>query len=330
MIRTLLFNILFCFSSISFAQNLVQNGDFEDVNNTICGLTQTSPDFDNAMLFWVAANIGTADIFFTTIDSTCWNYQPNSYYPGPIGLKGSQEPHSDDTFVGLFAYTIDSFDQRDYIQVQLSSPMETGSTYIVEFHVSLADSTELSVDNMGAFLSVNPVFASNDGVLDYTPQVQFDTFIDDTENWVRIADTIVADGDFDYITIGNFNDDENTSTQLNPSAGECVGCYGAYYFIDDVSVVEYSTTSIIENKWNKAIRSFPNPLVSQLNITSEYPMLNADVKIYDASGKIVYTKYLGDGDAFSINLEAFQKGIYFMDINHKEGMSTMRLIKLED
>ena len=330
MIRTLLFSILFCFSSFSFSQNLVQNGDFEDVNNTLCGLTQTTSDFDNTMLFWLGANIGTPDIFFTTIDSTCWNYQPNSEYTGPIGIKGSQEPHSDDTFIGFFAYTIDTFDQRDYIQVQLSSPMETGSTYIVEFYVSLADSTEFSVDNVGAYLSLNPIFASNDGVLDFTPQVQFETFVDDTENWVRIADTIIAEGDFDYITIGNFNDDENTSTQANSSAGDCVGCYGAYYFLDDVSITEYLGNSIDEIKWEKVIRSYPNPLKSILHISSEYTLQKVEIKIYDASGKIVFTKSLGDGIEFTINLEDLQKGVYFMDVNHIDGMHTTRLIKLED
>lgn len=331
MIRTILLSAFIGFSNLCFSQNLVQNGDFENVNNSLCGITQTSSDFDNAMLFWVVANFGTPDIFFTTIDSTCWNYQPNSYYSGPIGIKGSQDPHSDDTFVGLFAYTIDTFDQRDYIQSQLTSPMTNGSTYIVEFYVSLADSTEFSVDNFGAFLSVNAPFASNDGPLDFEAQVQFESFVDDTENWVRIADTIVAEGDFEYITIGNFNDDANTSTQDNPSAGDCVGCYGAYYFIDDVSITEYlGTTSINEIKWDKSIRSFPNPFVSELTISSDHPMRNTEIKIYDASGKIVFRSKLGNGSTFNINLEELQKGVYFLDVNHEEGMQTIRLIKVED
>jgi hypothetical protein len=330
MMKIITLSILFIYSNLIFSQELVQNWDFEDLNNEPCGLTTSAFNFDNAMLFWVVANTGTPDIFLTTIDSACWNFQTNSTYPGPIGLKGNQEPHSGNAFVGIFAYTIDGFNQRDYIQVQLSSIMETGAEYIVEFYVSLADSTEFSVDNLGAYLSVNPVFASDDGPLNNDPQVEFTGFVDDTENWVRIADTIVADEDYNYITIGNFNNDTNTATQANPVAGTCVGCYGAYYFIDDVSVTEYLVTDIQEINIDASISTYPNPFQSSLTIQSEIELRDVNITIHDASGKIVFTKFLENGDEFQLALDELQKGVYFMNVSHSRGMKTLRLIKIEN
>lgn len=330
MIKSLLLSFLFLFSSLVFSQELLQNGDFEDMNIEPCGLILNAPDFENSMLFWDVANMGTPDIFLTTIDSSCWNFQTNSTYPGPIGLKGFQEPHSGNSFVGFFAFTIDSLNQRDYIQSNFLNPMEIGSEYIIEFYVSIADSTEFSVDNVGAYLSVNPIFLSYDGVLDYEPQIQFPSFVDDSENWVRIADTIVATESFEYITIGNFNDDDNTTTQINPTAGTCVGCYGAYYFIDDVSITELTTTGIEKINWSTAIRSYPNPFNSNLTIESEMMMHNVNIKIHDATGKVIFSKYLENGSEFNLELDALQKGVYFMDVSHDKGMQTLRLIKVED
>lgn len=316
---------LFTFSL--YSQNLVQNGDFEELNNEPCGLTMSASDFDNNMLHWVVANTSTPDIFLTSIDQACWNFQPNSTYPGPIGLKGPQDPHSGDAFVGIFGYTIPDLDQRDYIQVQLSSPMVSGTEYIVEFYVSLADNTELTIDNIGAHLSTNPIFVSNDGPLGFDPQVQFDSHISDIDNWVRIADTITAGDNYEYITLGNFNNDANTTTEINPDGAGCIGCYGAYYFVDDVSITALTTVGI-----NDAIQIdfsvYPNPFTSTLNIRSEYTLFDAEFNILDASGKIVYFQNAGEGESFQLDLSSLAKGIYFLEINHRKGSQTQRIVKM--
>lgn len=317
-------------ASISYSQNLVQNSDFEDLNNEPCGITMTASDFDNNMLFWVSANIGTPDIFLTSIDSSCWNYQPNSAYTGPIGIKGSQEPHSGDAFVGLFAYTIPDLNQRDYIQAQLTSPMLAGNEYIVEFYVSLADSIEFSVNNLGAYLSEIQIFASNDGVLDYEPQIVFPDFIDDTENWIQIIDTISPEADLNYITIGNFSDDANTSTQINPDGGNCVGCYGAYYFIDDVSVTQYISTSILDQEWKTKIKAYPNPFTSFVDISCEKTLQDVHITMYDASGKTITSVSDTEVTNTRLQLNDIKKGVYFIDVKHKYGMETLRLIKVDE
>ena len=50
-------------------------------------------------------------------------------------------------------------------------------------------------------------------------------------DWFRISGTIKADGNYNYVLIGNFNDDEDTKTVTSDSSIR----YG-YYLIDDVMV----------------------------------------------------------------------------------------------
>jgi hypothetical protein len=314
----------------AYSQELIQNGDFEALNNEPCGLITTASEFDNAILYWQAANLGTPDIYLTSIDSICWNFQDNSTYDGPIGIKGSQLPHSGISFLGFNAFTISGLNQREYVQVEMNSPMIEGNEYIVEFYVSLADFIEFSVNNVGAYLSTDPVYTPNDGPLDFEAQVQFNGFIDDVENWVRIADTIVAGGNFNYITIGNFNNDQNTSTQVNEGGGTCVGCYGAYYFIDDVSVTPLTANNIRDIAAENSLTIYPNPFHSQLKIESESILQNVQINIYNAGGKLVFSEFKATESDIILDLNSLQKGVYFMDVTHKTGKQSFRLIKVED
>lgn len=326
--KSLFFFILFALPGFSYSQNLVQNSSFEVLNTEPCGITMTSAEFNSNITSWQSANLGTPDIFLTSIDPSCWNFQTNSTYPGPIGLKGPQLPHSGEAFIGFFAYTIDGLEQRDYIQIELENPLEIGMTYIVEFYVSLADSTEYSVNNVGAYLSSDAIYVSSTGVLAYEAQITFPDFIDDTENWVRIADTIVVEENYSFLTIGNFNDDAATDTQVNPDGGACVGCYGAYYFIDDVSISEYIPNSINENPSDFSIQCFPNPFRSQITLQSDNTLQDVSISIYDASGKIVWESKSDDLNKLQLDLSELQKGVYFLELQHKFEKEVIRLIKM--
>lgn len=234
-----LFTILTQWSS---AQNLVPNPSFENSDNTFCGI-MVPGDYSLTAIDWYSPTYGTPDLYFTNIAQTCFNFQPNSTYSGPIGIKGSQMPRTGNRFTGFFAYTISGMEQREYIQVPLTSALLAGQKYIVECYVSLADSTEFATNQVGMHLSVQPITLANDGVLNYTPQVISNGYISDTQNWILISDTITATDSYAYLTIGNFSTDVQTPTIANPSASGNVGTYGAYYFIDDIRVEMYSDTT---------------------------------------------------------------------------------------
>lgn len=228
-----------------FTQNAVPNPDFENTNGTFCGILSSS-DYGTTVSNWSSPTAGSPDLFFTNNDQTCWNFQPNSTYPGPIGLKGPQLPRSGNVMSGIFLYTIPSFEQREYIQVQLTSPLVVGGKYVVECYVSLADYTESATDRLGMYLSTSPVWSGLDNVLNYTPQVMADGVISNTQDWVRVVDTLIVSEAYSYLTIGNFSSDALTTTVTNPTGSGQPGTYGSYYFIDDVRIERVLGTSGIE------------------------------------------------------------------------------------
>ena len=222
-----IFTILFQWS---YAQNYVINPDFESTNGSFCGILANG-DYSATVTDWYAPSQGTPDLFFTNIDSSCW-----SAYGGPIGLKGPQLPRSGNVMSGILLYTIPGFEQREYIQVPLSSPLTVGGRYVVECYVSLADYTELGTDQLGLYLSTQPVSLATDGVLNYTPQVIANSVVSNTQDWIRVADTVIATDSYSYLTIGNFSSDAQTPTTANPTFSGEPGTYGSYYFIDDIRV----------------------------------------------------------------------------------------------
>ncbi|MFN8394705.1 MAG: gliding motility-associated C-terminal domain-containing protein [Bacteroidia bacterium] len=217
------------------AQNLVPNPSFEDTLSLGCD-PFINGEFGQRVQNWYAPSSGTPDHYTTLNPQSCWNHQPNSTYPGPICLKGPQMPRTGDGMAGMFLYTIATFEDREYVQVHLSSPLEVCQRYAVEFYVSLAEFTEFGTNRLGAHLSVGPVIIGTSTVITATPQVNAQGLISDTQNWVRIADTITADQPYDYLTFGNFFSDAVTQLVANPTSSGLPGCYGAYYYLDDVSV----------------------------------------------------------------------------------------------
>ena len=221
--------------NFSHAQNLVPNPDFETVSSAFCGIASAG-DFDNSFDQWISASNSTPDPYFNNINQSCFNFQPNSTYSGPIGIKGSQLPRSGNAMAGGYMYTISMLQQRDYIQVPLTSPLTIGGLYLVEFYVSLADSTEFATSNIGGILSTSAIFQPGDGVYIASPQIEATSVISDDQSWTRIIDTITATDAFAHLTIGNFYDDNSTTLVAHPTNSGAPGTYGSYYFIDDIRV----------------------------------------------------------------------------------------------
>src|SRR5690554_3698827 len=199
-----IFTLLLAFQST--AQNLVPNPSFEATNGSFCEIMSTS-DFNATSQNWTTPTMGSPDLYSTTIPSSCFNHQPNSTYDGPIGIKGSQLPRTGDVMSAIFVFTIQGLEQREYLQVQLSTALTPGYNYIVECYVSLADSQEFATNQLGMYLSEQAINSNSNNALNYTPQVTANDYITDTQKWVRIADTIVATGAYTYLTIGYFIDD---------------------------------------------------------------------------------------------------------------------------
>lgn len=74
------------------------------------------------------------------------------------------------------------------------------------------------------------------------------------------------------------------------------------------------------------VNIFPNPVVNHLNVQLDATLKNAQVKIFDAMGAVVY-----DNNSFKnnqkIDMSAFSSGIYMVYVKSDQGIITKKVIK---
>ncbi len=205
------------------AVNLVPNPGFESYTScptSFSQIYQAAP--------WDTPTTGTSDYL---------NACAPMVFPSvnvPQNEQGYQPAHGGVGYAGLIPYSA-APDYREYVSAPLLSPLAPGTPYVVQFWVSLADSSLYAIDRLGAYLSVGPVGpVPNWAPLAVTPQVESPANVPlaNATGWSLISGIVVAAGGEDHITIGSFHND--VSTALTPGPGTWPG--GSYYYVDDVSV----------------------------------------------------------------------------------------------
>jgi hypothetical protein len=197
----------------------------------------------------------------------------------------------------------------------LNAPLIPGATYYCEFYVSLNDGYIQAINEIGAHFSATfPGPYLNTLHIPLSPQIEnTTTLLDDTSAWMRVSGYFLASGGEQYITIGNFNDDTNTTIV---QVGN-VGSYGSYYFVDDVWVSLAEGSSVSENA-DGEIKIFPNPVTDRLTIQSnEFRFMNeTTVDLFDIFGQKIFSKkYFHADNEISLGTSELPSGIYIAEIN---------------
>ena len=157
----------------------------------------------------------------------------------PVNFIGTQEAHSGDAYAGFLVYMNSKEEYSEFIQIQLTQPLEAGRTYYAEMFVSLADNSRFAVDGVDLLVSERAPLLAQGGYRQYTPQVRNPAkqIISDKINWVKIAGTFEAKGGEQILTIGNFRSRPATSAKRVRSASKVREPYAyAYYYVDDVKL----------------------------------------------------------------------------------------------
>ena len=139
---------------------------------------------------------------------------------------------------------------REYVHGELDEALEEGKYYRVTFYVKPlnndAAGISYGINNIGLALTEEPIDSVNDDRVydEITPQVKSTDVIITETYWTAICGIVKAKGGERHITIGNFNEDfETTATPLlgaaNPGTAE--------YMIDFVEVVENDLPSLPED-----------------------------------------------------------------------------------
>ena len=297
-------SILYCCNS--FSQNMVLNGDFESYI--------TCPGFGQFGLTWI--NNWTKPTYGST-----------DYYHSncPAILPTQQTPHSGSGYCGLIAFNFGT-EYREYATGELTASLIPGGSYDVQFWVSLNDGYIQAVDELGAYLSASvPGPYPNALHIPVAPQIQNTSgTLSSTVNWMPVSGTFIATGGEQYITIGNFNNDSNTTvTQVGNT-----GSYGAYYFVDDVSVTPHLET--VEELSVHAVSVYPNPFRDVLFISTKKFNEIAEVSVFDITGRKVETEFKASDSKINFISET-DAGIYLLKVRFKDGtLSVQKIFRSEN
>lgn len=180
---------------------------------------------------WTQAGRGTVDYFHSC----------SRNMGVPENVFGTQEAKEGDAYLGLIAYTPTKRNYREYMQVEISSPLEAGAFYCLSMYVCLAEGSRFYADGLGALLSTSPIRSDKQTVIPIDAQLKNPRahYLDKTEDWVYISDVIKAEGGERFLTIGNFIPDHELKVRKRNMRGADKDnpWEHSYYFIDEVSLI---------------------------------------------------------------------------------------------
>jgi hypothetical protein len=302
------------FITFSLGQNLVPNGDFE----IFSGCPTNYSQIDSAPPWRVPTLIGSSDYYNQCASSSIVGV------PSNIGGVGYQPAHSGGAYSGMYIWYAVT-ESREYIEVQLISPLIANQCYHFEMYVNVYNGSNYTTSTIGAYFSDTLLSGINSyTALPYPSQINNTSGnMFDTTNWTLVSGNYTAAGGESFLTIGNFKDNANSDT-LQITFGTLAACY---VHIDDVSLTP--CTGIEEQNENDLIKIYPNPVGEELLVAGLKFLFekNTTLKIYDVLGKQVQpeTKNLKAGT--KINVSALKKGIHCLEINNGKNIFRKKFLK---
>ena len=213
--------------NLSAQTNLVLNPSFEDTIKCVNSVSR----FQGYVDIWR----GTGGEYY---NSDCQGFLVEV----PENDIGFQYPRTGKSYAGIIARIVDNIpshvNARDHIEGRLSDTLNYLHTYLVVFYTSNANKNRYIAPIGFKFLSDSLTYGSQ-YYIGQTPYYVDSSYqrLADTLGWVQITSNYRANGDENYLLIGNLlNDSSSGYFQYNPNALYPT----SYYYIDDVAVYEIS------------------------------------------------------------------------------------------
>jgi len=288
----------------TYAQNLVPNPDFELLN--YCPVNQN--DF-TAIPNWYSVLQNSPDFF---------NVCETGDGGVPYNFLGHQQPQQGSGYTGVVLY-LNNMEYREYIGVKLTQPLQPTIEYCVSFYVSAADSAGLQTNTIAAYIgdSIYHVQSYWVKALPYTPQIQSSQYIENNTGWQLIEGSFIAQGGEQYLTIGSFTNDPNTtwgpnSAVLNQDPNNQYYTQ-SYVYIDNVVLKECKKVGIDEEE-NNQIKLYPNPANSYIIIETPTTGINLKLELYSLTGALIYQSPIKGGVKNKVAISTLAGGMYIAKV----------------
>jgi hypothetical protein len=233
------------------------------------------------------------------------------------------------------------FSESQFLGTTLTEPLVMGKRYRATFFLMLTDSARFAGKNVGAHFSIGrPVDVSWGAnieaahLLTLIPQVRYEEedFLEDKRSWMSISGSFTANGGEDYITIGNFDGYANSDT-LNLHDGgvyPSIGYWeGAYYVIDDVSVIDVDSLVGIGETQPATIGIYPNPAQEYLIVETEQRH-SGTVRLLDMAGRQVAVPiYSQNTEKWHVDIANIPPGIYLLEVHNKDGRKAVQKVVVQ-
>jgi len=187
--------------------------------------------------FWTIPTMGSSDLFHTCASASTTQVNPFNTH------MGVQPPYSGNAYGGGFTIG-EAFGQpyREYLQTPLTSSLVASQLYSVSMWVNMGDFSEKTTDSYGVYFSDTAITSTNFLPLNVTPQVVNPpgNILNDTLNWQHFYGLYQATGGEQFITIGNFLDEaQSTILQAN-------GWFGSrsFHYVDEVVIKVFDSLAI--------------------------------------------------------------------------------------
>ena len=210
-------------------ENMVPNPGFEEVSGKISKVGQI--DKANG---WISGTAQKADLFSKR------SKDPKTQVPN--NAFGMEEPMDGNgsNYAGIVVFSHNNKIPRSYVTTKLTTPMKKGMKYCVSFNVNLAEFSKYNSNNISAHFSKRQYnFEEKVNIIEESHVKHIDNVIfKATYNWDKICGVYTASGGEKYITIGNFENNEDTQSEKNKIDKDLKGTpvIGAYYYLDNISV----------------------------------------------------------------------------------------------
>ena len=206
--------------------NLVPNPSFEQYTNCPQGGYHEHPDY------WYQPDHGSGGYY-----NSC---APVNISNVPYTFYGFQNAHSGSAMFAI-GFGCNSYSYAStYLQSRLVDSLKKGKKYYIDYFAVSLKHKKYYCNNLSLLLSSKAVYAdtstqylniilANAQIYNYGNPV-----ISDTDNWVKISGVYTALGGEQYITIGNFKYNNQTTYIVK---GKSYYDNNAVYFVDDVSII---------------------------------------------------------------------------------------------
>jgi hypothetical protein len=315
-------------TATSPAFSLVDNnfGGFSSLNER--GLYPNFGDIDgDADLDLI---IGSADGSLKLVTNTAGAGNAMSWGPVQLNYKGiNVGDFSTPQFVDIDRDNDLDLMVGNYIG-QLSYFENTGSANGASFSATPTNNTfGFDLNNLGSGYAA-PFFYDNNGDYELFLGHELGGIIhlgNIDGNITGIYDTLslefenLFNGKFSTIAIADFDGNDTLDYLL----GNVRGGFNLYsYQSQDTLISSDEIASSIGN----AIEIFPNPFSSNINITFNFDVPNAQIRIFDRLGRLVFQKEFDRPDKFlSLDLNTLDSGFYIVEVHTQHTRQINKLLK---